>query len=305
MKLNEIQDEVKNAVRMVARGRYFGLVVVGPGGLGKSYSVEQGLREGGYPFVVVNGHMTALALYQRLYKHRDRGAPLLVLEDIEHIFSSPPVLGLLRAATWGPRVEAGWRVRHVCWDSTSARLEELGLPRQFEFNSGLIMVGNTIPKNGVFEAFLSRVAYLEVTATAEEVFTLMRSIVRGGWKFCEPESKRVVELGEDACLEVVTFFEQTQVTDLRIFERALIAFVTHGRESPAWRRLIEAELQSRKRWQRQEAIVGEILNRKGLTTAEQLKLYEERTGKSRATFFRVKKRRGGPSAASGLSTESA
>src|SRR5436305_223363 len=98
------QELLAHHVRLLARGMSVGLFVYGAqGGLGKSRTVLRTLAEEGVCPVLVNSHITPLALYTSLYFNRsDR---VIFFDDVDAIFGSMAHLGLLRSALWGdPRV---------------------------------------------------------------------------------------------------------------------------------------------------------------------------------------------------------
>ena len=69
--LEERQNLLAHHVRLVARGMSVGLFVYGSqGGLGKSRTVLRTLADEGVSPVLVNSHITPLALYATLYHNR-------------------------------------------------------------------------------------------------------------------------------------------------------------------------------------------------------------------------------------------
>ena len=60
--LEQKQQLLAHHVRMVARDSSFGLFVAGPGGLGKSRTIQRTLQTEGVIPVLVNSHVTPLAL---------------------------------------------------------------------------------------------------------------------------------------------------------------------------------------------------------------------------------------------------
>ena len=91
-------------MRLVARGMSVGLFVYGSqGGLGKSRTVLRTLADEGVSPVLVNSHITPLALYATLYHNRSER--VIFFDDVDSIFGSMSHLGLLRSALWGdPRI---------------------------------------------------------------------------------------------------------------------------------------------------------------------------------------------------------
>src|SRR4051812_21676185 len=154
--LEERQELLAHHVRLLARGMSVGLFVYGSqGGLGKSRTVLRTLAEEGISPVLVNSHITPLALYTTLYFNRSER--VIFFDDVDSIFGSMAHLGLLRSALWGePRI--------VTYGSS--QLDDL--PGSFLFESRLIFCGNVIPKkNAAFHAVLSRCDIYQLDASQQ------------------------------------------------------------------------------------------------------------------------------------------
>jgi hypothetical protein len=128
------QELLAHHVRLLARGMSVGLFVYGAqGGLGKSRTVLRTLAEEGVSPVLVNSHITPLALYMTLYFNRtDR---IIFFDDVDSVFGSLAHLGLLRSALWGnPRI--------VTYGSSQLN----DLPGSFTFESRVVFCANVVPK---------------------------------------------------------------------------------------------------------------------------------------------------------------
>ena len=158
LKFEELQERVVRLVKRVIDKRHTGLIIVGPGGLGKSYCVARAFEEEKISTAgCFNSYTTPLGLYHLLYQFKDRTAPPLVLDDMEKIYRDTVVVSLLRAATWGLRGKDGRMVRKVNWISTSSTLEKLDLPAEFTFHGRVVMLGNSFPdKSDYFDALITR-----------------------------------------------------------------------------------------------------------------------------------------------------
>ena len=143
--LERRQELLAHHVRLLARGMSVGLFVYGAqGGLGKSRTVLRTLADEGVSPVLMNTHITPLALYAALYHNRsDR---VIFFDDVDSIFGTMAHLGLLRSALWGdPRI--------VTYGSSQFD----DLPGSFVFESRLVFCANVIPRrNDAFKAVLSR-----------------------------------------------------------------------------------------------------------------------------------------------------
>ena len=277
--LEERQNLLAHHVRLLARGMSAGLFVYGSqGGLGKSRTVLRTLADEGVSPVLVNSHITPLALYATLYHNRN--GRIIFFDDVDSIFSSMAHLGLLRSALWGdPRV--------VCYGSS--QLDDL--PDSFVIDSRLIFCANVIPKrNDAFKAVLSRCDIFQLDATKEEVVELMRSIAYAGYEI----------LSRDECLEVVDFIEQNgddRAISLRLLEPSFRKVLYAQVEGLDWRSLVLTQLKSLGRKEdtsrRIDAKAQELrtlhqaFERFPDSVSEQQSFWSRATGKSRASFFRL------------------
>jgi hypothetical protein len=277
--LEERQNLLAHHVRLVARGMSVGLFVYGSqGGLGKSRTVLRTLAEEGISPVLVNSHITPLALYATLYHNRKEA--VILLDDVDSIFGSMAHLGLLRSALYGdPRI--------VCYGSS--QLDDL--PSSFEFSSRVIFCANVIPrKNAAFNAVLTRCDIFELDATQVEVVELMRSIAGSGYG----------ALDADACLEVVDFIEnhgESRLISMRLLEPSFRKVVYARSEGLDWHPLVLSQLRalgghvdtSRKLNARDQELrlLHQAIERHPASVSDQQSFWSSATGKSRASFFRV------------------
>lgn len=303
-KLEELQAQVRDLTHMVVHGDLPGLFVIGPGGLGKTHSVLQGLKECGLESPrTLNTHATAAGLYQELYPLRNE--PLVLMEDLEQLYSSLPALSLLRSVLWGPKNADGRMVRTATWTTAtggSGGGEEAEVPSIFEFKAGIIMTANRFPKSEVFDSLRTRVPVIRFEVSHREVFAFMRQMVQGGYRLFDQRAASPVNLTEGDCGEVIAYLEKKHASDLRMLHHALTLFYRH-RESGKWVGLLDALLASshaqKKANGNEDAqvptlipelkVVAELLSKPELSTAKRIDLYRERTGKSRQSFFRRQK----------------
>jgi hypothetical protein len=277
--LEERQNLLAHHVRLVARGMSTGLFVYGSqGGLGKSRTVLRTLADEGVSPVLVNSHITPLALYATLYHNRSER--VIFFDDVDSIFGSMSHLGLLRSALWGdPRI--------VTYGSS--QLDDL--PGSFIFESRLIFSGNVIPRrNDAFKAVLSRCDIFELSASQEEVVDLMRSVARAGYETLSP----------DDCQDVVSFIEQNaddRAISLRLLEPSFRKVIYARSECLDWRPLVMTQLKTLGRKNDTSRTIDakaqeirtlhQAIERFPDSVTEQQAFWSKATGKSRASFFRL------------------
>lgn len=117
------------------------LIVSGPAGLGKSFTVERALTEWDPDAVnhtFVKGYVKTTGLYKLLFQHRERGQ-VLVFDDADSIFYEDTSLNLLKAVCDTTDIR---RVSYLA--ETQMVDEESGerLPRSFEFQGTIIFITN-------------------------------------------------------------------------------------------------------------------------------------------------------------------
>ena len=277
--LEERQNLLAHHVRLVARGMSVGLFVYGAhGGLGKSRTVLRTLADESVSPVLVNSHITPLALYMTLYFNRtDR---VIFFDDVDSIFGSMAHLGLLRSALWGtPRI--------VTYGSS--QLDDL--PGSFTFESRIVFCANVVPRrNDAFKAVLSRCDIFELSASQEEVVELMRRVASAGFETLTP----------DDCLEVVDFIEQhgdDRAISLRLLEPSFRKVIYARSEGLDWRSLVMTQLRTLGRKEdtsrridakaQEIRILHQAVERYPHSVSDQQTFWSKTTGKSRASFFRL------------------
>ena len=171
---------METLVDMVVGGDAKGLLVTGSGGLGKSHTVFSRLGHhdlGTADYEKISGHMTPLALYSTLHRNSDK---ITVFDDCDSVLLNVTTANLLKAAldSFGRRT--------VHWESSRLPSE---LPSNFEFNGRVIFISNfTISQ--VPQPLVSRSMYVDVTMTAEEKITRIRTIAA---KLCPDLATNEVE----------------------------------------------------------------------------------------------------------------
>jgi hypothetical protein len=125
------------------------MIVSGPGGLGKSYTVENTLEDydpEGSVHKINRGYSRATGLYRLLYQNQHKGN-VLVLDDIDAIFNDETSLNILKAAC-----DSG-RKRVISYLTEGKMLDDETaetIPKSFEYNGSVIFITNKD-----FDSFIS------------------------------------------------------------------------------------------------------------------------------------------------------
>ncbi len=198
----------------IAAGGYPSLIISGPPGLGKSFTINKALEEqfpngaeknpddyqveqdgdekhesggearygkGELNYDVVSGTITAVGLYQALWYTRNGG--ILVLDDCDAVFRDEDSLNILKA------VLDSKKVRTVSWRKEAKWLADYGIDDRFAFAGHVVFLTNvdfeTVIQSGNklaehFKALIDRSMYLCLTLRTRRDFLIrIRQVAEG------------------------------------------------------------------------------------------------------------------------------
>lgn len=188
------------------------LIVSGPAGLGKSFTVEKALTQwdpNAINHKIVKGYIKATGLYKLLYSHRAPGQ-VLVFDDADEVFLDDTAINLLKAAcdSSDRRVISYITEGSLIDEETAERL-----PKSFQFEGTVIFITNydfdAMIERGSklaphLQALVSRAHYIDMAMkTKRDYIIRIRQVVRAGLL-------RNNGLDEHAQLDVVDFIEDNQ-----------------------------------------------------------------------------------------------
>lgn len=165
------------------------LIVSGPAGLGKSYSIEASLKEAevlhGTRSESVKGFVRATGVYKMLYEMREPGS-VIVFDDADSVLLDDISLNLLKAAL--DTTEERW----ISWRSEGKMEGSDGevLPNSFLFEGQVIFITNLDFEGMIergskiaphLEALLSRSHYLDIDIrTPREYIIRIKQVCKHG-----------------------------------------------------------------------------------------------------------------------------
>ena len=188
------------------------LIVSGPAGLGKSFTVEKALTNWDPNAVnhkIVKGYIRATGLYKLLYAHRAPGQ-VLVFDDADEVFLDDTAINLLKAAcdSSDRRIISYITEGSLIDEETAERL-----PKSFQFEGTVIFITNydfdaMIDRGSKLaphlQALVSRAHYIDMAMkTKRDYIIRIRQVVRAGLL-------RNNGLDAEAQLDVVDFIEDNQ-----------------------------------------------------------------------------------------------
>jgi hypothetical protein len=234
--------------------------------------------------------MTARCLFDRLEAYPDS---IHLIEDLEGLTKDRRAVGVLRSALWGTRAgREGNMERVVTWNAHNASEE-------FVFTGGIIMPSNRrladLPE---VEALKTRISWMHLRISDREVAALMKRVASEGY----PKGNNLLEPPE--CGEVAVYIIReagrlNRRLDLRLlinsFEDRLQAEDLDA--GCSWQDLVAARICERPTVRGEIEPVGVRAQKKAmqlqlaraiaeLDPAERLRVWQEKTGASRATMFR-------------------
>jgi len=213
-------------------GEIRAMIVSGPPGVGKSFSVEREVEQAQLidhlagrrlRAEVVKGSATPIGLYQTLYKYSDKNC-VLVFDDCDSILLDDVSLNLLKGA-----LDTG-KKRKISWFSESIALRREGIPDSFEFRGSVIFITNlnfTAIKSQKLrdhlDALQSRCHYLDLTLdTMRDKLLRIRQIAGTGdlfadYNFSNNEAEEIIafmDLNQNHLREM-SLRMATKIADLR------------------------------------------------------------------------------------------
>lgn len=154
--------------KMVIMGVSPSLLVLGEGGLGKSYSIKNALVDCGmeeHEYVFFKGYSTARGLYNSLY---DNNGKVIVFDDCDSVLEDKVAINILKSAL------DSYDEREITWLSKMNKSEEY--PNKFKFNGRIIFISNK-KKSSLDQAVLSRSLVVDLSMSADDKIERMRHIL--------------------------------------------------------------------------------------------------------------------------------
>jgi hypothetical protein len=166
--INQRFGFLNDLTTMVVSGITPSLIVVGEGGLGKSYSVSKTIEANDLydsEYVFFKGYSTARGLYNTLY---DNNGKLIVFDDCDSVLDDKVAVNILKSAL------DSYEKRTISWVSKMNKSDEY--PQHFDFTGRIIFISNK-SKEKIDEAILTRSLTVDLTMTPDDKVARMESIL--------------------------------------------------------------------------------------------------------------------------------
>jgi len=245
--INTAVSVVDSVVQGVIDGSIPSMIVYGPAGIGKSFSIMKALNDEkatnpDFYVDVIKGSVRAVGLIKALFKARNGG--VVVLDDSDSIFRDEESLNILKAAleSTDERI-ISWR-KESPWLAGLAQEEgvEVDEIRNFEFNGSVIFITNINLKDEAtkdnkmsehFGALLSRSLFhdLKMDSTRARVLRVRDVFVNKGMASS-------LGLTHEEAVEIADFIEENQnvLSDISLRMAKMITNVFHSQEN--WKTII-------------------------------------------------------------------
>ena len=255
------------------------LLLNAPAGIGKSYQINKVVKADctGH-YVPKAGYISPLELFHSLHETRNEG-DILFLDDVSGITDDERALNILKGATWTEDEDRG---RMVEWATTSDKIK---CEQEFQYNGRIILCFNEMPDNEHINALKSRGKYYEMNFTYEQRIDIIHEIAKVPYEDSTLEERQEVAewIGHytDATFEDLNLRILFHCLDIYLscksgdYEYALDDWTMLATELFG----VDEDLQ----------LVKDLLTECGTKEAA-AEAFEARTGQSRRTFFRRKKK---------------
>jgi hypothetical protein len=227
--VNERFGFIERFVKMVAKGVSNSLIVSGPGGLGKTYSVintlnkmgktEMGIGDVDGDYVVFRGYSTAKAMYRELYENNGK---IIIFDDTDSVLKDVIATNILKAAL------DSYDKRVISWGAEFKGEDDL--PNKFEFVGRVIFISN-LSIDKLPQAVVSRSLKCDVSMTTAEKVERIEYVVMS--------DSFSGNFDDEVKVDVVNFIKEhaDRFTDLNIRSALNIAKVRVNDEDGDWTRM--------------------------------------------------------------------
>jgi hypothetical protein len=226
----EVLEEMSQAA---IDGEVRAMIVSGPAGLGKSWTVEAALEKwdpSGLNHTILKGYIKATGLFKMLYQYRNRGQ-VIVFDDADSLFFDDVALNLLKAVCdTTEKRRVSWRSELVMTDE-----DENTVPHDFEFDGSIIFITNMdfdaqIERGSKIaphlQALVSRSHYIDLTMKNRRDYIMrIRQVVKQGLL-------KDSGLSKEAQDEVVAFVVDNQARMRELSLRIVLKVATYRRINP-------------------------------------------------------------------------
>jgi hypothetical protein len=166
--INQRFNFLQDLTSMVISGSTPSLLVLGEGGLGKTHTVTETIKElnlDDNDWVTFKGYSTARGLYNTLFDHNGK---LIVFDDCDSVLEDKVALNILKSAL------DSYETRQITWMAKMTKSDEY--PNQFNFTGRVIFISNK-DRSKIDGAILSRSLTVDLSMSPQEKIERMSFIL--------------------------------------------------------------------------------------------------------------------------------
>lgn len=255
---------IRNYLDIVLNNNIFnGLIIEGETGIGKSTIIKSILKEKKRKFIYLNSYSTPLAFYKEVYRNRNS---IILLDDLEGLYKDVKGISILRALLNTDMV------RFIRYETTSSKLD---VPNKFIFKGKIIILANNI-RDKLNNATINRTIHRSISLTFQEKIDLMEKIIRFNYP----------ELIDEKVKQIIEFIKKNADETIKNFTfRTIEKIVEYHLHTKYWKELAFEELE-----RDEDLVLIKKTIEDNKIVINQVRYFIDETGKSRATFFRLKKK---------------
>ena len=187
---DQVSENISKSFRVLevltkaaVQGQCRSLIVYGPAGLGKSYTVEKVLEDASVNHTIIKGGATKIGLLKTLYKYRAKG-DVIVFDDCDSILLDLDCISLLKAACDTTEKRT---VSYLSNDKIQPDGELGTIPSTWSFDGTVIFITNTNFENTAAKlqehcnAMISRSHYIDLRmVTKRDYLIRIKQVVAQG-----------------------------------------------------------------------------------------------------------------------------
>lgn len=207
-------------IKMVREGISKSMILTGEGGIGKSYSVREELKDlvEDVDYQITTGFATPKGLFQFLYKNNGQ---FIIFDDCDSVLKDPTSMNLLKGA-----LDSVSKRRTITWASNDSAGGDM--PKKFDFTGQVIFISNIKTEN-LPQALLSRALFVDLNMSTEDKIKRMWTIL--------PDVLPNVAL--DKREEAMQFIDDHKMKIKKLDFRTLDQVIKIRIGAPDWERLAE------------------------------------------------------------------
>jgi hypothetical protein len=212
------------------------MIVSGPAGLGKSFTVEANLNKclDMDQYTIIKGYVRPTGLLKLLYRYRNDNN-VVVFDDADSILMDDVGLNLIKAVcdTTERRIVSWLSEGMLFCDETGERI-----PKSFEFRGSVIFISNIDFQAAVdkkhksaphLEALMSRSHYIDLTLKSKQDYLVrIKQVIKGGM---------LSELSDVQKKSVIKFIDDNYENMRELSLRSAIKLSNLIRSNPKWERI--------------------------------------------------------------------